>query len=190
MLIVDDERGPREALQLILKPYFRVFTADGGERAMEVIRNEPVDVVTLDLKMTPLSGPETLAQIREVDPDIEVVVVTGYGSFESAIDVLRLRAFDYISKPFESSRILDVVRKAAEARRHHLTELEVEEVVPPLTEIVDDVEHWRRSASTRLAARDQVSLDRIVERLRALRAHVYERLKALRPPGHKPTENE
>ncbi|MEA2627081.1 MAG: hypothetical protein QOD06_3126 [Candidatus Binatota bacterium] len=95
----------------------RVLTAEQGEQALETLRRQSVDVVTLDLKMPGLGGPKTLAQIRELDPDLEVVVVTGYGSYESAIEMLRLRAADYITKPFDAGRVLDVVRRAAERRQ-------------------------------------------------------------------------
>ncbi|MGH7898859.1 MAG: response regulator, partial [Candidatus Binatia bacterium] len=117
VLVIDDERGPREALRLILQRDYHVLVADSGEQGLEIIRSEPVDVVTLDLKMPGLAGQNTLSLIREIDSTLEVIVVTGYGSFESAVKALRLRAFDYISKPFDSRRILDVVERAIERRR-------------------------------------------------------------------------
>jgi len=181
VLVVDDERGPRESLQLILRAQFHVLTASDGEHALEIIRNQPVDVVTLDLKMPGLSGRETLTRIREIAPDLEVVVVTGYGSFDSAVEALRLRAFDYISKPFESRRILEVVRRAAEARRQRHAEEAAERVMPPLAEIVDEAERWQRDADGRLADLDRAALDRILDRLRALKNLIRDRVRSL--PG-------
>ena len=117
VLIVDDETGPREALRLVLKPYFRVFTADGGTAALEILAREDVDAVTLDLRMPGLDGVRTLEQIREVAPDLEVVIVTGYGDKESVMDTIYLGAFSYINKPFHASDVLETIRRACEHRR-------------------------------------------------------------------------
>ena len=117
VLVVDDERGPRLALQLILQREFRVVTAQSGEEALEILKNEPVEAVTLDLKMPGLAGQNTLSLIRGVDPDLPVIIITGYGSYESAVKALKLRAFDYIAKPFDSKKILTVVENAVEDRR-------------------------------------------------------------------------
>jgi signal transduction histidine kinase len=117
LLIVDDERGPMESLRMIFKPLYNVFTASGGPQALEVIRARPIDVVTLDLKMPGMSGVEVMERIKQHDPDIEVVIVTGYSSLETAIRGLRFRAFDYISKPFDVSEISEIVRRAVAQRR-------------------------------------------------------------------------
>jgi FixJ family two-component response regulator len=118
VLVVDDEEGVRESLRFLLDRHFRVRTVSSGESALRVLREEPVDVVLLDLTMPGLGGVETLAKIREVDDAVEVVIVTGYGSYQTAVDALRLRAFDYITKPVNSERVLSIVRRAEESRRH------------------------------------------------------------------------
>src|SRR5206468_2149524 len=74
--------------------------------------------VLLDLTMPELGGLKTLAKIREVDDAVEVVIVTGYGSYQTAVDALRLRAFDHPTKPVNSERVLSIVRRAEESRRH------------------------------------------------------------------------
>jgi signal transduction histidine kinase len=117
LLIVDDERGPMESLRMIFKPFYNVFTACGGPEALELLEEQPIDVVTLDLKMPGMSGIEVMERIKSRDPDIEVVIVTGYSSLETAIRGLRFRAFDYISKPFDVSEISDIVRRAVAQRR-------------------------------------------------------------------------
>lgn len=172
VLVIDDERGPRESLQWILRASFRVFTAESGERGLEVIREHPIDVVTLDLKMPGLSGPQTMAMMKDIDPELEVVIVTGYGSFESALEVLRLRAFDYIEKPFEAERIVKVVRQAADARERRLAVAArgAARMAAPLGQIVEEVERWQEHAH--LEAIERAELDRIVERLRSLRTVV------------------
>jgi FixJ family two-component response regulator len=118
VLVVDDEEGVRESLRFLLDRHFRVRTVSSGESALSALREEPVDVVLLDLTMPGLGGVETLAKIREVDDAVEVVIVTGYGSYQTAVDALRLRAFDYITKPVNSERVLSIVRRAEESRRH------------------------------------------------------------------------
>jgi len=117
LLIVDDERGPMESLRMIFKPTYRVFTASGGPQALEVLRAHPIDVVTLDLKMPGMSGIEVMEKIKQHDPDIEVIIVTGYSSLDTAIRGLRFRAFDYISKPFDVAEISDIVQRAVQQRR-------------------------------------------------------------------------
>jgi signal transduction histidine kinase len=117
LLIVDDERGPMESLRMIFKPFYNVYTANGGPEALQLLEQQAIDVVTLDLKMPGMSGIEVMERIKSRDPDIEVVIVTGYSSLETAIRGLRFRAFDYISKPFDVSEISDIVRRAVQQRR-------------------------------------------------------------------------
>jgi len=127
LLIVDDERGPTESLRMIFKPAYNVFTAHAGEQALEILHSRPIDVVTLDLRMPGMPGVEVMEQIKRYDPDIEVIVVTGYASLDSAIRGLRHRVFDYVTKPFDVPRIADVVRRAVERRRAVLRARHVKE---------------------------------------------------------------
>lgn len=116
ILIVDDEMGPRESLKMILNPYYTVHTADRGAQAIEMLKEIPVDLVTLDLKMPGLTGINVLERVKAHDPDIEAIIITGYGSLDTAIEGLRLGAFDYISKPFDVNHILSLVRRGLERR--------------------------------------------------------------------------
>ena len=86
VLIVDDELGPRESLGMILKPSFNIFTSEDGNEALQIIKKTAIDVVTLDLKMPIMPGEEVLKRIKEYDPTIEVVIITGYGSFRSKLN--------------------------------------------------------------------------------------------------------
>jgi signal transduction histidine kinase len=117
VLVVDDELGPRESLKMILNPHYRVHVAERGAQAIEVLHKHPIDLVTLDLKMPGSSGITVLEQVKQIDPDIEAIIITGYGSLDTAIEGLRLGAFDYISKPFDVNHILSLVHKGLE-RRH------------------------------------------------------------------------
>ncbi len=120
LLIVDDERGPAESLRMIFKPSYNVFTASGGQQALSILHSTSIDVVTLDLRMPQMSGVEVMERIKEYDPDVEVIVVTGYSSLDSALHGLRQGVFDYISKPFDVPQISDLVRRAVARRRAKL----------------------------------------------------------------------
>src|SRR4051794_19946394 len=117
ILVVDDEIGPRESLKVILKPYYNVFAVEKPLEAIEMLDRVPVDLVTLDLKMPGLSGTKVLERIKQRDPDIEAIIITGYGSMDTAVEGLRLGAFDYISKPFDVNHILTLIRRALQRRQ-------------------------------------------------------------------------
>ena len=116
ILIVDDELGVRESLRAILQGDFEVVTAGTGEEALRILGDKPIDVMTLDLKMPGQGGMGVLARAREIDPDIEVLIITGYGSFDTAVEGLRLKVFDYLAKPFDCDQVRGLVQKAL-ARR-------------------------------------------------------------------------
>ena len=120
VLIVDDELGPRESLGLILKPSFNIFTSEDGSEALQIIKNTTIDVVTLDLKMPVMPGEEVLKRIKEYDPTIEVVIITGYGTLKSAVEAIKYNVFDYILKPFNVSDILATVKRCLERREMSL----------------------------------------------------------------------
>ena len=116
ILIIDDELGPRESLRMILKPSYEVYTAEDGMAALRFLETRSVDLITLDLKMPGLSGMEVLEQIRKSNPDLMVIIVTGYGTFRSAVEAIRFDVFDYISKPFSVPEIMSVVKRCLELR--------------------------------------------------------------------------
>jgi putative two-component system response regulator len=117
VLVVDDERGPRESLRMILSPTYEVSLAAGGAEALETLHTKPIDVVTLDLAMPGLRGPELMRAIRLDFPDVEVIVVTGHGSLESATDAIRLGISDYLQKPFDVVQVTAAVYRALTRRR-------------------------------------------------------------------------
>jgi len=112
ILVVDDEDSSRESLRLILERHYRVLTADSGEKALESLKQEPVAVMTLDLRMPGWSGPETLVRLRDTNEALEVVIITAYGSFSETMRALRLSAFDLVAKPFRAVLVLEAVRRA------------------------------------------------------------------------------
>ncbi len=118
VLIVEDEPGPALALKMILKPYYDVYTAERGEAALAILKSTPIDVVTLDLRMPGLSGMPLLQKMKEHDPDIEVIIITGYGSLETAVESINLKVFAYVSKPFDVLEILETTKRALHKRRN------------------------------------------------------------------------
>lgn len=134
ILVVDDEMGLRESLRKILSPYYNVYTAERGEESLELLRQVPIDLVTVELKMPGLSGIAVLEKIKQHNGDIEVIILTGYGSMETAIEGLRLGSFDYIAKPFDADHILSLVKRALEHRDAKMKLKEIKSGVKPDSE--------------------------------------------------------
>jgi DNA-binding NtrC family response regulator len=147
-----------------------VLTADSGERAVEMLKSERVDAVTLDLKMPGLGGQNTLSLIREIEPALPVVIITGYGSYESAVKAIQYRAFDYISKPFDSRRTVEVVTSAVEARRRR--ELGESTLLAPLDEALETVDRLEWALSRRLSSDERASFHTLRDTLRSMRDEV------------------
>ena len=119
VLVVEDQLGPRESLRAILQPAYRVLVAMEGAQAIHFVEHEPVDVVLLDLRLPGLSGLQVLEKIKALRPAIAVIVVTGYASSETEREVVRLRAFAYIPKPFNISHVRETVKRAVAQRAHY-----------------------------------------------------------------------
>jgi len=120
VLVVDDELGPRESMRMILKPLHNVFTAEDGVTALRTIEERPIDLVTLDLKMRGMQGIDVLKEIKKNNPQIEVIIVTGFGTLKSATEAMKYGVKGYITKPYNLSEITSIVEKAIEERRFNL----------------------------------------------------------------------
>jgi putative nucleotidyltransferase with HDIG domain len=116
VLVVDDERGPRESLRMILEPHHRVLQAGNATDALEIVRSRPVDLVTLDLKMPGMSGETVMRTLRREFPQVEVIVITGCGSIESAAEGVRAGICDYLQKPFDVVQVGAAVSRALSRR--------------------------------------------------------------------------
>ncbi len=113
ILIVDDQAGMRRSLSILLKKAgFLAEEAENGEQAIELLAKDHFDAVIADLKMSPGTGLDLLLYVKERYPSTEVIIMTGYGTVESAVLAMKMGAFDYISKPFKYEEILHRVRKA------------------------------------------------------------------------------
>ena len=120
ILIVDDELGPRESLRMILKPHYEVYTAADGREALNILRQTKVDVVTLDLKMPGLSGLDVLREIRKSHTDVEIVIITAYGSPQNVKEANRFGARSFICKPFNSMELINYIHQLFERRSYPL----------------------------------------------------------------------
>ncbi|MBM3307641.1 MAG: sigma-54-dependent Fis family transcriptional regulator [Candidatus Eisenbacteria bacterium] len=161
ILIVDDEDSIREYLSMMLERegYDVVATAD-GKKALRVQSQEAFDVVITDIQLKGMSGIEVLGAIREQDPALPVIIVTGHASQESAIEALNLGAFYYLLKPVSNDELKQVVRNALEMRRLKEENVELERALHPsgeraivgtsegMTSVFDIVDRVARTSST------------------------------------------
>ena len=116
VLIVDDERGPRESLRMILSGSHEVTTAEDAAEALDVLRTEEIDLVTVDLNMPGMKGDELMRTVRAESPETEIIIITGCGSIETAVEGIRHGVFDYLIKPFDVVQVTASVERAL-ARR-------------------------------------------------------------------------
>ena len=118
ILIVDDQRNMRTTTALVLRQEgYEVSEAESGVAALSRLLTEPFDLVLTDLKMAPLDGLAVLRGALEIAPSTQVIVMTGYGTVESAVSAMQQGAYDYISKPFKESELLMRVQRALEKKR-------------------------------------------------------------------------
>ena len=121
ILVIDDEVGPRESLRMLLKPDYQVRTADCVETGLKFLKEKKPDTIVMDIRMPGMSGIEGLRKIREIDPHLSVIMLTGFGALETAREALRLGANDYISKPFDAGEMREVIDRNVERTRVHRT---------------------------------------------------------------------
>ncbi|OFV93392.1 MAG: hypothetical protein A3G76_01445 [Acidobacteria bacterium RIFCSPLOWO2_12_FULL_65_11] len=118
LLVIDDEEVMREILETLLaREGYDVRVAASGGEGLEMARALPFDAAIVDIMMPGLDGIATLDELRRIDEDLAVVIITAYASVESAISAMKAGAFDYLTKPFKNDQVLVVVRNALERRR-------------------------------------------------------------------------
>ncbi len=117
ILVVDDEPVARQSLTDILKlEGHNVNSAANGQAAVEYVRTHPVDLMIVDLRMPGMDGLEVVQVVNQVSPETEVILLTAFGSTESAIQALRLRIHDYLLKPASPAQIIATVKKGLTRR--------------------------------------------------------------------------
>jgi signal transduction histidine kinase len=117
ILVIDDELGPRESLRFLLKDEYRVFCADAVERGLQLLREHAPDVVVMDIRMPGLSGIDGLREIRKLDSELAVIMLTGFAALDTAQEAIRHEASDYLEKPFDASEMRRTIQRHVEQTR-------------------------------------------------------------------------
>lgn len=132
VLVVDDDAALREMLQSHLnRQGFAVTTVDNAERALTLAQEDSFDVVLTDLRLPQASGTELCHRLSQSRPDVPVVVITGFGSMDSAVEAIRAGAYDYVTKPLDLNSLDFAVRRAVEHRELRGKLRRLEEEAPP-----------------------------------------------------------
>lgn len=119
VLVIDDEAGPRDALKVILRPFFNIQAAESAQAAIDVLNSQHIDLITLDQKLPDRQGMDLLQEIKQQHSDIEVIIITGYGSLKSAMDGIRHGAAGYLLKPFNVTELVTLVNQTLD-KKHRL----------------------------------------------------------------------
>lgn len=115
ILVIEDEAAIRRVLKKIISEeneLYEVFEAEDGLQGMEMIMNEDYDLVLCDIKMPKMDGVEVLEKAKKLKPELVMVMISGHGDLDTAVQTMRMGAFDYISKPPDLNRLLNTVRNA------------------------------------------------------------------------------
>ncbi len=117
VFIIDDEPSICASLALALKNQYRVMTFDSAKKALEKIEHESVDIVLLDLRIGEENGIEALAEIKKIDPHIEVIMMTAYGTIGTSVEAMKSGAFTYLTKPIDIEELKVVMKQACGVRK-------------------------------------------------------------------------
>jgi len=117
ILVVDDEKVIRDGCRRVLADNnYQVLIAENGREAMNALEKEQVDIVLLDLKMPVMGGEEVLEQANKTYPDIPVIIITGHGTIDTAVECMKNGAYDFITKPFQIDQFIMTIKRASEKR--------------------------------------------------------------------------
>ncbi|MGB9591772.1 MAG: sigma-54-dependent transcriptional regulator, partial [Candidatus Kryptoniota bacterium] len=117
-LVVDDEKSVTELLKAQLEEVgFSVDVANDGASGINKIQNRRYDIILLDLKMPRIDGIEVLKFAKSAQPDVQVIILTGYGDIKTAVDTIKLGAFDFIPKPYNFDELIVAMKNALHVRR-------------------------------------------------------------------------
>ena len=118
VLIVDDEKNYLIILEALLSlEGYEIITEDNAINALRLIKEENLDLIVTDMKMPRVSGMTLLEEAKKIDPDLPVIIMTAYGTIEMAVEAMKKRAYDYITKPFRNEELKITIKKALEFRR-------------------------------------------------------------------------
>lgn len=118
ILIVDDEKNYLVILEALLAPEgYEIITQDNALNALRIIREADLDLVITDMKMPGMDGMELLDEAKDIDPELPVIIMTAYGTIEMAVEAMKKKAYDYITKPFRNEELKLTIKKALELYR-------------------------------------------------------------------------
>jgi len=140
LLVVDDEDGPRQSLRVIFKDDYEVLLACDGPTAIQLAQSHRIDVAVLDIRMAGMSGIDVLERLKYVDPSVEIVMMTAFETTDTIRQALRLRACDYINKPFDIATMRAAV---ANAMRRHTLEGEIHNNTEKLEELLNELQNQK-----------------------------------------------
>src|SRR5512135_1132261 len=113
ILVIDDEKSIRDSLKMILEyEHYAVEFAENGEQGLAKISSQSFDAVLLDVKMAGMDGLEVLHRIRDKNIDLPVIMISGHGTIETAVEATKLGAFDFLPKPLDRDKLLITIRNA------------------------------------------------------------------------------
>lgn len=137
ILIVDDEESIRSSLEKLLSyEKFKTFTAADGRTALELVEGERVDIILLDVKMPGMDGLEVLQRVKDMRPDLPVVIISGHGTISTAVEATKLGAFDFIEKPIDLERLLLTIRNGLKQGALSRQNVRLQERMGVKTEII------------------------------------------------------
>ena len=117
VLLVDDEPHFVKLLaERLAGRGFNVETAGGGSEAIDRAKEEPYDAIVLDLLMPEMDGLETLKQLKEINPDLQIILLTGHGTIDKGVEAMKLGAMDFVEKPADFKELLEKIKKAKDKR--------------------------------------------------------------------------
>jgi signal transduction histidine kinase len=140
LLVVDDEEGPRQSIKVIFKDTYQVLEASDGPAAVGLAQKQRIDVAVLDIRMARMSGIEVLERLKYVDPTIEVIMMTAFETTDTMRQALRLRASDYINKPFDVATMRAAVANAMQRR---MLEGEIQTNAEKLNELLAELQNQK-----------------------------------------------
>jgi two-component system, sensor histidine kinase and response regulator len=149
LLIVDDEAGPRESLRMVFKDRYNCAIATCGNEGINFAQNNRVDAAILDIKMPDISGVDVLRSLKELDPNIECVMLTGYETIETARAAVRYGAADYLNKPFDVPSVRQLMEKCMARRQRRVA---AEETLNTLRKVNEELAHSLAASNRAMTA--------------------------------------
>ena len=121
ILVIDDEESMRiGCIQTLSEEGFRVQAVENGSQGLQITNEESFDLILLDLKMPGMSGMDVLVKLKEKEPNIIVIVITGYATIDSAVEAMKRGAYDFLPKPFAPEVLISIVKEAIKSRQQAL----------------------------------------------------------------------